>query len=80
MTINPTWQTYNPVTTALTYNTLFPTTALTSQVPYSTYPLMWVLPRSGSVMVRLPCRGPVAPLRSGHGMHACIAGCVQAVL
>ena len=55
-TINPTWQLYTPASTALSYNTLFPSTILTDQVPYSLYPLMWLLPHSGSMLVRLlPC-------------------------
>lgn len=49
---NPTWQIYNVATQGLTYNKPFPTTILTDQVPYSLYPLMWVLPHTGSVLVR----------------------------
>ena len=49
---NPTWQIYNVATQKLTYNSPFPTTILTDQVPYSLYPLMWVLPGTGSVLVR----------------------------
>ena len=52
-TINPTSQLYYPGSSALSYNTLFPTTILTDQVPYSLYPLMWLLPHSGSMLVRL---------------------------
>ena len=50
-TQNPTWQIYNPSSQTLTYNTPFPTSILIDQVPNSLYPLMWVLPFTGSILV-----------------------------
>ena len=50
---NPTWQIYGTVNQTLSYNSPFPTTILTDQVPYSLYPLMWVLPETASILVRM---------------------------
>ena len=49
---NPTWQIYNSASQGLSYTSPFPTSILTDQVPYSLYPLMFVLPGTGSVLVR----------------------------
>lgn len=52
--INPTWQVLTVATTALSYKTLLPSTAFTEQAPYALYPLAFILPHSGSLLVRCP--------------------------
>ena len=59
---NPTWQIYGTTNQTLSYNSPFPTTILTDQVPYSLYPLMWVLPETASLLVRMLTCGRVHPL------------------
>lgn len=51
--MNPTWQILNVVSTALSYKTLIPSTAFTEQAPYSLYPLSYILPHTGSLLVSL---------------------------
>lgn len=49
--MNPTWQVLDVVSTALTYATTIPSTAFTEQAPNALYPLSFILPHSGSLLV-----------------------------
>ncbi len=67
--INPTWQVLNVVSTALSYKTLIPSTAFTEQAPYSLYPLLFVLPHTGSVLVSCASPPPAVPCHSCSNGH-----------
>jgi hypothetical protein len=52
--MNPTWQILNVATTALSYKTLLPSSSFTEQAPYALYPLSFILPHTGSLLVGCP--------------------------
>ena len=63
--VNPTWQVLNVATTALSFTKTLPDTAFAVQTPYTLYPLTFILPHTGSLLV----------IAHPHTLQACHATC-----